>query len=338
MSRTQRMPSDHDRAGLVRAPALGLLIALFAISSAGCKDDAAEIAAREMAAEARANARKRIEQARKTAPVAKKKKQTAPKVDTSAFSPEVKAEYESLIKLPASEKKQVVVRMMRFAARGPEARDAIGAMANDSSLPEPQRALAGIWYCRFYRFDAKKLISFLDHKNPFLQRAAAEQLKNHGGAAAIAALKGKIPRANSRGFRASLEKYVRTARKKALPARANEQLHKFLDKTDKQTRKMAGVVLTADYFAQAEGDMLELLTLRVADKDARMWLATAIVKGAEKNVAKLTGYTKRGLDKYLRYNAVLSLAKLGAPGKAVLKKLAATPGEPLKPHIEKKLR
>lgn len=324
------------------------LVALATVSLMACDKSDEDQRQFEQAAKLRALARQRIEAAKKNEAPSKGKKSVTPptprkrlplpKVDLASLKADVKAEMEAIEKLPATARQEIVQRMMRLAFRGPEARDALGAIASKASLPEPQRALAGIWYCRFYRYDVNALLALLDHPNPFVQRATAEQLKNHGGPEAIAALMEKANTGVSRGFRQKLETYARTARKKALPPRANAMLHRLLDKTDRKTRKMASVVLTADYFAQAEADMLELLSLRVADKDARMWLASAITKGAEKNVVKLKTYTKRGLDKYLRYNAVLALAKLGAPGKAVLKELLAAPKEPLAPHIAKLVR
>jgi hypothetical protein len=309
----------------------------------GCKNEKKERAV-QRAAELRRAARKRITQAEAQAAARKKattrkpapKPTPAQKIDTASWPAEIRVAYTALLAMSIAQKREIIPKVISLARLGPAAKPALAALAGNGALPEPQRAMSAINYAGYYRYNATKLISLLNHPNPFMQREAAKHLGNHGGPAAVTALRRKIPHASSRGFARNLEVYAKK-RPTALPDRANRLLDQLLNSTNRNERKSAAVVLAADFGGTAEQDLLDLYGLLVADKDCQMWAAMALTRPAEKSVEKLRGYTKRGLNKYLRYNAVTALGKLGAPGKAVLKTLLAAPGEPLKPYIEKLL-
>jgi len=277
-----------------------------------------------------------VEPAPKVKPRIDKPTPWSEQVDRSTWPAEVTRRVDELRRLTA--RPEVAGRVVRLAKQGPGARQALWSLTSDPSLPEPQRAVSGIVYAQFYRFDLPSLKALVQSPNPFVARSAAQQLGHHGGEEARRFLLSTADSASSPGFARHLRKAARHARARALPKRANKLLHRLLNEQGKATKKQVAAMFSVDYIEQGQGeeDLLQLIESPCSDSDSRMFGSFALCRGSKDNLDRLKKYAGRSNDKLLRYAALKELAEHAA-GKAFLQQLLAAPGEPMRDRIKKML-
>ena len=311
---------------------------LLLLTFSACNDDKTLTKDIEMGRKSREHGRKLIAEAEE-----KKKeknnniKKIASTTNDSKWKPEVRKLYRELLLMKANEKENIIKKVHKLSNIGPDAREALGALAGNVELPDPQEAMCGMKYPGYFRFNLEKLISLLEHPNKYVRGIATDYLQNYGGKRALEALKKKTPKEGT-VFGDKLAKIIKNTRPVALPLEANQLLNELLNISDKKELSKIAVSLANDYIPEAEKDLLEVLKLNISNKNIRTWAAIALTTGPNQDLARLTSYTKRKNDLDLRYNAALSLSKLGDAGMEVLKKMAESPDDPLYKAIQELLK
>lgn len=256
-------------------------------------------------------------------------------VDTSGWDTAVKTDYALLLKLPESKKDEIIQALGRLAKKGIASREAMLALSDNPALPERQRAMGGIFYASYFRFQLPELVKLLSSANPFTARQAAYLMSKYGGPEARAKMLAFAAGTKNRGLAKNIDRQLGKMRSTALPPRALEKLHALVFAETGEKKKLAAVILAEDFGKIAEAELLEVHQGPLSNKETQMNAAFALVTSNKKNVEKLKLYCNRKYRKFLRYSAMKELGNNGAAGKAVLKEFLKVKDEPLKPHIER---
>lgn len=257
----------------------------------------------------------------------------------------VERAYQSLMSLPSvADKKgelspatrsEVLKRVLVLARTGAAAQKPLWHIVSNRRLHKSLRIYASLLATLYSRFDYPMLVKMLRGKNPFVSRRAAELLGKYGGTMAKRELLAKAQEVARRHpkFARKLRKYHREAASAIPPARALKYLHSLISHENPRIFKMAATVLAADYAGKVNRELLEILKMPMVNKAVKMQVAFILVEHNKKNIRELEAFCARRHNKYLRYVSMMRLARLGAAGRALLRKFAADPGEPLKSRI-----
>jgi len=257
----------------------------------------------------------------------------APTDDPSTWRPEVKKAYDEILALPATPKDTLKDAMLELAGKGRLARPAIAAIARQADLPEPHRVFGGVLVVRFARFDVAALRKLAVDANPFAQNDAIVFLSTLGGTENAEFLADLAKKTTTDWVKRHVEGLAKKPPVEPLPARALELLDKIIN-ADADAKKLASAILAEDFGKAAASALAEIVPDPVADDDTRTFAAIALVQVNSESVPDLESLCARKNHKTLRYCAVVELAKKGAEGEAVLRKLAGDPTEPLKKRID----
>ena len=263
---------------------------------------------------------------------------TAAEADQKTWKPEVRSQYDAIRALAPAPKEPVLTAVRKLASQGLDAQPAIMSLAADPALPEPHRAYAGIMSAHFVQFDTAALRAMAQSKhNPFASRQAVDFLADMGGPEVRTFLDGLAQKDPV------LAAYIGKALARAPPTEAiPEQERKLLSGMllgAVDIKQRAAVVLVDRHQGKTSIDAgLEAgAGSPVADTEAQMHAALALSKIHKDNVPRLKALTARNKNRFVRYTAIQELAAQGPAGEAALRELLASPDEPLRPHIEKRL-
>ncbi|MBW2733798.1 MAG: HEAT repeat domain-containing protein [Deltaproteobacteria bacterium] len=221
----------------------------------------------------------------------------------ACWSPSIRKAYLGLRGVAPKERGQAIKGLLALAKHGAKAKDALQRLAQDKSLAQRVRAMAGIMLVRLHRYDRVSLKRLLSSKNSFMAQEAGLLLKSE-----------------------------------PLPARVEELLQALLADPSAEKKKWAATALAVDHPQSSEKALQGMLKMVVADKETRMQAAFALVMAKSKDLKKLESFAKPGNDRLLRYAAFNELMQHGSPGRAIVKRLAQEPGEKLRKHLEQLLK
>lgn len=255
--------------------------------------------------------------------------------DPATWPAEVKAAYDEIRALPLEKKAEIKTALFALAARGRLARPALGALAADGALPEPQRALGGILFSHFARFDPAALRTLAEGSNPFAQREAIVLLCQLGAKEDAEFLEGLSKRTESAGLKTHIARSVAAMPAVPYSARSLELLDRVVN-GEADAKRESCAALAVDYGHGTQAALLAIVKDAVTDDDARLYASAAIAEANARCVADLESLCDRSHHKVLRWCAMRELAK-SDQGKTVLRKFLESADEPLKPNIEKLL-
>ena len=258
--------------------------------------------------------------------------------DPATWPADIKSQCEDIRKMPGTPKEPVIEAIKKLAKNGTHARFALASLADDGALPEPHRAMSGIFSAYFIRYDVNALrVTAEGTKNPFMQRQSIEFLADIGGS-------------QNRAFLDALAKNVMP-----LSAYIGHLLAKFpvnesitednrrglqnilLKSTNGKMPSVISIAFLNEGKSTVDSSLESLVLSPVSDEDTQMHAAMALVKIHKQSVPELANFCARNKHRYIRYNAIQELSQHGPAGEAVLNGLLATPDEPLRRHIESKL-
>ncbi len=262
----------------------------------------------------------------------------APTAGLSAWPANIKAHFDAIRALPGTPKEPVIAAIKKFAKNGTAARPALVALASDTALPEPHRAMSGIMSAHFIRYDVSALRAMAEaDKNPFARREAIELLADVGGRQ-IRDFLGGLGKSD-----ATLSAYInkvlpRVPATEAVSEDNRRMLANILLQPAKGKLSAAVSIALLNEGKTTVDTWLEALAVSpVADDDTQMHAALALVKIHKDSVPDLKALCARGKHRFVRYNAIQELSRKGAAGDAVLRELLVTPDEPLRKQIEARL-
>ena len=263
---------------------------------------------------------------------------TAGAADQKTWKPEVRSEHNAIRALAAAPKEPVLAAIRKLASLGLDAQPAIMSLAADPTLPEPHRAYAGIMSAHYVQFDTAALRTMaLAKHNPFASRQAVDFLADIGGPEVKAFLE-DLARKDP-----TITAYIGKALARSPPSEAiPEQERKLLSGIllgPLDIKQRAAVVLVGRHQGKTSIDagLESVAASPVADTETQMHAALALSKIHKDSVPRLKALTARNRNRFVRYTAIQELGSKGPAGEAVLRELLASPDEPLRPQIEKRL-